>query len=113
MIDLKDSIRYTTLVDQFYIDKSNPFYFKIKDSLERFFAYIYNYTDIMFLDFIDEKAIYGYIMHHKRMGFKNITFQQTVKDVKTYLFFLKCVKSKKQIPSVNLSIGNYLLWSRL
>lgn len=106
-------VRYSTLVDQFYIDESNPFYLKLKDPLKRLFFYIYNYTDIMFLDFIDEKAIYGYIKYQRGMDFKNTSFQQSIKDVKAFLFFLKYIKSKKQMPDINLSVGNYLFWDRL
>ncbi len=113
MLELRNSAHYTLLAEQFRMDESDPFYQLINDSLKRFFDFIYHYTDLVFIDFIDESTIYEYIRYHKKTGFKHVSFQQVIKDVKAFLFFLKYIKNKKHVPPVDLSLKNYSLWARL
>ncbi|MCQ6273361.1 hypothetical protein JMM81_00015 [Bacillus sp. V3B] len=65
MIALKNKMRYELLVEQFQIDTSTLFYKELKYSIERIFSSIYNYTDIMYIEFIDDKALYSYIKYHR------------------------------------------------
>lgn len=111
LIELKSMVRYTTLADQFSLDKCNPFYPIINESLERIFNYIYEYTDIMYIEFINETVLYKYIKHYNDCG--NNYFQQAIRDVKNYLFFLKCIKKKKDVPCVDLSVQNLELWKKI
>lgn len=68
---------------------------------------------LMSIEFINEENLYNYIRYQRRYNFKEVSFLQTIKDIKAYLFFLKYVKRKKQLPQVDLSVNNYGLWLKV
>lgn len=107
------TVRYILLSEQFYLENSHPSYITLKESLDRIFHYIYNHTNITYLDFVDGNVLYNYIKYHRNNNFSIISFIQTIKDIKTYLFFLRNVKNKDNIPSIDLSLQNYHFWARL
>ncbi|MCQ6274238.1 hypothetical protein JMM81_04505 [Bacillus sp. V3B] len=113
MIALKNQMRYELLEEQFQIDTSTLFYTKSNSSIERIFLYIYNYTDIIYLEFIDRKVLYDYIKYHQSTHFKEISFIETIRDIKHFLYFLENIKEMKEIPKIDLSIKNFFLWARL
>ena len=82
----KATYRYFILAEQFFIDEKNPFYPILHEPLKRFFSYIYHHTNIWYLNFITEEEIYGYICYHRNNDFQFISFEQTIIDVKLYLF---------------------------
>ncbi|MCQ6277609.1 hypothetical protein JMM81_22425 [Bacillus sp. V3B] len=104
---LKNSMRYELLAKQF--QKEEPTVVEIQDSLDRIFFYIYNYTDLMYLEFIDDQTLYSYIQFHRSKGFNEISFIETIKDIKNFLCFLKKIKKVKNTPQVDLSIKNLSL----
>ena len=110
---LKESVRYQLLIKQFQLDNSTLTWEKIENSLERIFLYIYKYTTIMYIEFIDEKVLFNYIKFHRLKNFEEISFSEAIRDVKILLYFLEKIKGIKKIHGVNFSVNNYSLWTRL
>lgn len=113
LINKDNSFRYEFLSKQFYVSEENPYYFKVSNSLNRVFDYIYHCTDLMYIEFIDEEILYEYIKYHRRKNFKKVSFPQVIKDIKNYVFFLNNIKRFDYIPKVNLSTENYYLWLKI
>jgi hypothetical protein len=112
VIALKNKMRYELLLEQFQFDKSVPGYWEFKNSLNGIFSYIYHYTDIMYIESIDEEVLYNYIKFHCSQTVKENNFVKSVKDVKRFLIFLKNNKKVKQIPKVDLSLKSFIYgWS--
>lgn len=84
MISLKNASRYELLRDQFYINKNNNE--QIEESLHRIFLYVYNNTNIMHIDFINEKVLLEYIQFQRSNHFKEVSFTGAIKDVKNFLY---------------------------
>ena len=108
MIALKNKMRYELLLEQFQFKKVIPYYWEFKNSLNRIFSYIYQYTDIMYIEFIDEEVLHKYIKFHCSRTVKRSNFVESVKDVKRFLVFLKNTKKVKKIPKVNLSLKGFI-----
>lgn len=113
MEELNEFYRYYLLAEQFSIEKIDIFHAELRNSLKRIMDYIYECTNITFIEFIDEEVLYNYIRYHRKSNFTMISFVQVIKDIKAYLFFLKKIKKKNEIPSIDLSVKNYTFWARL
>ncbi len=115
MLVIKNDVRYELLVDEFRLPREkSAFYSKeLMSSLELIFSYVYNFTDVYYIDSIDEELLYSYIKHHGKRNFKEVSFIKATKDIKNFLYFLNNIKGLKNVPKVNLSINNISLWSKL
>ncbi|WAA09755.1 hypothetical protein [Fervidibacillus albus] len=113
MKTLKETTRYELLVEQFYMESSTPFFQQLHLSLDRILFYVYTYTNIYFIEFIDEKVLYSYIKYHRQKSFSEVSFKDVLKDINNFLYFLKYEKRMKNIPKVDLSINNFHLWTKL
>lgn len=100
--------RLDLLRKQIYIDPSIDQSGKITNSLERIVYFLYEYTNIKFIDFVDEYILYQYIKQNKVNN-----FDETIKDVKNLLFYLKYIKKSPYIPKIDLSTHNFALWKEL
>lgn len=112
---LKNSMRYELLLDQFKMYKSMniPQAQELEASLKRLFSYVYECTDIFYLEFIDEKILYNYLKYHHTNHFQEISFTQCIKDIKCFLYFLEKVKGLKHLPKVDFSVNNLSFWENL
>jgi len=108
----KKEYRWNLLKQQFDLDPSNVMYKELKESLNRILHYVYTYTNVMFIDFVDEKVLYGYVKYHISINFSIVDFKQVLKDIKHFIFFLKNVKKREVVPKVDFSTNNIRLWLR-
>ena len=106
-------MRYELLLEQFQIDTYHLFYKDLQQSLDRLFSYVYNYTDIMYIEFIDKDTLYDYIKYHRSKKEREIHFIEIISDVKKFLFYLKGIKKIKDVPKIDLSVKNFNLWAKL
>lgn len=111
---MNDSSRYKLLIKQFHLDSSNYVLKDKKRSLNRIFIYIYNYTNITYIEFIDARILYNYIKFHQSRNFEEISFVESVRDIKNYIFFIKNnVDYNGYIPKVDLSLYTFSLGDKL
>ncbi|WP_071392625.1 hypothetical protein [Bacillus tuaregi] len=111
---LKRCKRYKWLKKQFQYCKSPLAYKDIDNSLERILFYVYSYTNINYIEFIDDKVLYNYIKTHRLNNFREINFVTAISDVKNYLLFIEANKELKEYkPEIDLSVKNFSLWMRL
>ncbi|WP_071392827.1 hypothetical protein [Bacillus tuaregi] len=111
---LKIDRRLQLLKKQFQLDAYHIFQTETYQSLHRILNYVYLNTDIVYIQFIDEEILYGYMNYHRKNHFIEISFSQVMKDIKNYLSFLENDKQMKQcIPKVDLSLRNHPLWTEL
>lgn len=112
---LKNNMRYELLVAEFQCPHYKSTYYskEIKNSLHRIFSYIFNHTDVYYLESIDENVLYDYIEYHRKTNFKEVSFVEALRDIEHYLYFLENIKGVKNVPKINLSVNNFFLWSRL
>lgn len=103
--------RESLLKVQFQFCKAQLPIYSTQPSLNRFYTYILNHTDIVFISFIDEDTIINYILYHQSIGFKIITFSQVLKDIKILISFLN--NSQSCETTVDFSLLNYNLWQKL
>ena len=83
-----------------------------RNSLDRIFWFVYEYTDICNVESIKTDTLIEYLKYHHLEKFKQISFSQAVKDVK---YFLN-VRNKHISTStlkMDLSIQSYYLWTRI
>lgn len=108
--DLQKDLRYELLLFQFQLHDNDRDLFndEFQESLQRILKYIYQYTNILYLEFVNKDILYDYIKYHYETGFKDVTFYGAIKDVKYFLYFLKHIKKMPKIPEVDLSV-NYLI----
>ena len=109
---LKNNIRYELLLEQFQLPSGDSIILnmKLKNSLNRIFTYIYQYTNIMYLEFVDNEILYNYIKFQCSSIPKNCNFVEAIKDVKNFISFLEKIKKIKNVPKVYLSLQNIHLW---
>lgn len=107
---VKNSMRYNLLEDQFQSEESALFNLEILKSNKKMFSFIYNHTDIYYLDAIDSTILYNYIKFQIDKGCENLC--EAIKDVKYFLFFLEKIKRVNNIPNIDLSINNISLWEK-
>lgn len=112
MQSLRETSRHQLLAQQFSFETSTLGDEKIQESLERIFTYVYSYTNIWYIDFIDEGTLYNYIKKQQELP-DGVDFYQAVRDVKNYLYFLRYIKRSRNIPDIDLSIQNLLLWTKM
>lgn len=106
-------MRYELLFEQFQIKSYDLFYEDLQQSLDRLFSYVYNYTDIMYIEFIDKDTLYDYIKYHRSKKEREIHFIEIISDIKNFLFYLKVIKKIKNVPKIDLSVKNFNLWTKL
>ena len=82
MIVFKNKMRYELLFEQFQLNTYDLFYKDMQLSLDRLFSYIYNYTDIMYIEFIDKNTLYDYIKYHRSKKVREIHIIEIISDVK-------------------------------
>jgi hypothetical protein len=111
LLALRNKMRYELLTEQFRIDQYEFIYNEFQHSLDRIFSYIYNYTDVMYIEFINKSILYDYMKYHHKL--KDIAFIEMIMDVKKFLFFLEGIKKIKNVPKLDLSVKNFSLWSKL
>jgi hypothetical protein len=111
-IALIDEWRKNLLLKQFHLDKSTWAFKEIKKSLTNIYNYVSIYTNIVYIEFIDEEILYNYIKYHSLNYFNEIDFRQVINDVKNYILFLKMNRCE-YIPNVDLSVKNNKLWTSL
>lgn len=105
---LKNAMRYKLLTEQFKMDANCLVPQELKQSIARFFTYIYEQTDLYYIDSIDEDILKGYIQYYS-----DVNFYQCVKDIKGLLYFLEHIKGIKHPPKIDLSLKNLTLWRNL
>lgn len=106
----KSQSRYDALFSQFFTEST---YQSKKVSLNRIFNYLYKYTNVNSINYIQKKTLIKYLKHHKRRDFIEVSFDQVIKDIKNFLFFLENNKHVKRVPTIDLSVGNYELWNSI
>ena len=106
-------MRYELLFEQFQIKSYDLFYQDLQQSLDRLFSYIYNYTDIMYIEYIDKDTLYDYIKYHRSKKVMEIQFIEIISDVKKFLFYLEGIKKIRHVPKIDLSVKNFNLWTKL
>ena len=83
-----------------------------RNSLDRIFWFVYEYTDICNVESIKSDTLIEYLKYHHLEKFKQISFSQAVKDVKHFLNVRnKCIFTSTL--KIDLSIQNYYLWTRI
>ena len=82
--------RELVLKREFKHNHPSPFSFQI--SLNRFYTFILEHTDIVFISFIKKDTIIAYLLYHQLKKFSIITFTQVIKDIKNMILFLKNYK---------------------
>ncbi|WP_338470722.1 hypothetical protein R4Z10_18330 [Niallia sp. XMNu-256] len=110
MSALKNKVRYELLADQFKVRGNMRIPQGLEPSFERLFTYIYEETDLYYLDSIDEHILIGYIKYHSKNHFQTVSFFQCVKDIKVFLYFLEHIKGIESLPTIDLSLKNLTLW---
>ena len=85
---------------------------QMTESIQRMYNYILNHTDINYLENITGEILISYIRFHKSQNFNVISFQDSIKDVKTFIRFVDQYHFRYQ-PIIDLSVKNYSLWMRL
>lgn len=113
---LNDTMRYQLLAEQltlkqFQVDCTTGYYKEMEKSLTRIFWHVYTYSNVLYIDFIDEKLLVDYIKHHKKRNFQELDFIDAIKDVKHFLIFLEKFKKAPKIPQIDLSVNNVSLWT--
>ena len=106
-------MRYELLYEQFQLNTYDLFHKDMQLSLDRLFSYIYNYTDVMYIEFIDKNTLYDYIKFHRSKKVREIHFIEIISDVRKFLFYLEDIKKMKNVPKIDLSVKNFSLWSKL
>lgn len=99
------------LLKQFHLDQSTWTFKKVEKSLTRIYEYVSSYTNIVYIEFIDEEILYNYIKYCLN-HLNEISLIQVIDDVKNYLKFLE-VNQYEYIPKVDLSVKNCKLWTNL
>ncbi|GIN64163.1 hypothetical protein J27TS8_41560 [Robertmurraya siralis] len=110
---LTQSTRYDLLRAQFNLDSQSAMNDEMRNSLNRIFSYVFNHTKIMYLEFIDEKVCCNYIKFHHANQFEEVSYMETLKDIKNFNNFIQNIKSIKNAPNIKPSIINYSFWMRL
>lgn len=102
---IKNNMRYEILEKQFFYSKISR---TIEESNQRIFTYVYNYTDIYYLEDLEVSTLYDYI--HYSVSNNNISLLVHIKDIKNFLFYLEKIVHMVDIPKVDLSLTNISLW---
>lgn len=102
--------RYDFLLRQFQYESITE---EIQQSLDRLCFYLYNHTNVHYFSFVNEKILIAYIKYHRSLNFEIISFKQTIRDVNNFLLFLRNNKHDNSHQKIDLSIGNFNLWTRL
>ena len=113
MIVFKNKMRYELLFEQFQLNPYDLFYKDMQLSLDRLFSYIYNYTDVMYIEFIDKNTLYDYIKYHRSKKVREIHFIEIISDVKEISLLFRGYQENKNVPKIDLSVKNFSLWSKL
>ena len=115
MFVIKNEMRYEILANQFNFPSDKAFYYdsELHHSLERIFSYLFHFTDVYYIEYIDENQLYSYIEHHGKTNFKTVSFVEALRDIKSFLNFSKYTKGLKKVPEINLSLNNFPLWTKL
>src|SRR6478609_6860562 len=83
-----------------------------RNSLDRIFWFVHEYTDICNVESIKTDTLIEYLKYHHLEKFKQISFSQAVKDVKHFLNVRNKLISTSTLKMV-LSIQSYYLWTRI
>lgn len=102
--------RYNFLLSQFQYENKRITE-DIQHSLDRLCLFLYNHTNVHYFSFVNENILLAYIKYHRSINFEIIPFVQTVKDVNNFLLFSR--NNGNRNSNMDLSIGNFNLWTRL
>ncbi|MBS4200729.1 hypothetical protein KHA93_13910 [Bacillus sp. FJAT-49732] len=107
----KECSRYDLLYSQFKLDEE----YNITNvkSFERIFNFLYKHTNIYYLGFIREDILIQYLEYHRTNQFKDISFIEAVKDVKSFLKYLRNHKQINHHVHIDLSLINSDRWINL
>lgn len=83
-----------------------------RNSLDRIFWFVYEYTDICNVESIKSDTLIEYLKYHHLEKFKQINFSQAIKDVKHFLNVRNKYISTSTL-KVDLSVQSYYLWTRI
>ena len=83
-----------------------------RNSLDRIFWFVYEYTDICNVESIKTETLIEYLKYHHLEKFKQISFSQAVKDVKYFLYVRNRHISTSTL-KLDLSVQSYYLWTRI
>ncbi len=83
-----------------------------RNSLDRIFWFVYEYTDICNVESIKTETLIEYLKYHHLEKFKQISFSQAVKDVKHFLYVRNRHISTSTL-KIDLSVQSYYLWTRI
>ena len=83
-----------------------------RNSLDRIFWFVYEYTDICNVESIKTETLIEYLKYHHLEKFKQISFSQAIKDVKYFLYVRNRHFSTSTL-KLDLSVQSYYLWTRI
>lgn len=83
-----------------------------RNSLNRIFWLVYEYTDICNVESIKTETLIEYLKYHHLEKFKQISFSQAIKDVKYFLYVRNRHISTSTL-KLDLSVQSYYLWTRI
>lgn len=84
----------------------------ISESLIRIAIYISRNPAINDLTDIKVVDLLNYFYEQKSYGFRSLTFQQTIKDIKNLMIYLTDYKEVKNAPHINFAIQNHRFWNK-
>ncbi|MFD5853715.1 hypothetical protein ACFWGC_26640 [Cytobacillus pseudoceanisediminis] len=85
----------------------------IQESLNRIFDYVSQFTNILFIQFVDAKVLKSYLQYHHEYKFTKISFQDAMKDIRHFKFYLINLYGVELNLEVDFSIHNFNLWLRV
>lgn len=105
--------RYDLLAKQFKLESNLSR--EIVKSNKRIFTYVYEQTDIFYLEDIESKALYNYVAFHlsKSKKKQKVSLSELIKDIKNFLLFLERITDVDKLPIIDLSLTNIDLWRNL
>ena len=83
-----------------------------RNSFDRLFLFIYEYTDISYIESIKKDMLLEYLRYHHLEKFNCISFTQAVKDIKSFLYVRNNNISTSTL-DIDFSIQNYYSWTRI
>jgi hypothetical protein len=84
----------------------------MRNSLDRIYTYVIECTNVQNIVFVQGNILMGYIAYQCHQGFKNISFSQTIKDIKHFIYFMENVKNI-ECNKIDYSLQNINFWINL
>jgi hypothetical protein len=111
IMDLSSFQRKKSLAEQF--EPNHPsITSNMRKSLDRIYTYVIESTNVKNIVFVQGDILMGYIAYQCHQGFKNISFSQTIKDIKHFIYFMEDIKNIK-CNKMDYSLQNINFWINL